>query len=97
MLAKSDGYATGLVAFALCRAGLPGDAPALRKARDWLAANQVEIQIDQQHWKCWRTHSLNHDREHGGPRGGPWNRMMMSNLATAFAVLALARKGESDE
>ncbi len=89
LLAKSDGYATGLVAFALRQAGLPASGPALRKARDWLASNQEEVQIEQQRWKCWRAHSLNQDREHGGNRGGPWNRMIMSDMATAFAALAL--------
>jgi hypothetical protein len=32
---------------------------------------------------------LNYDREHGGPKGEPWRRMFMSDLATAFGVLAL--------
>mgnify|MGYP001191853070 CR=1 FL=1 len=27
--------------------------------------------------------------EHGGDKGEPWRRMFMSDLATAFAVLAL--------
>ena len=39
--------------------------------------------------RAWRTHSLNYDREHGGDKGEPWPRMFMSDLATAFAVLAL--------
>jgi hypothetical protein len=47
-------------------------------------------QIDQQHWKCWRSYSLNYDRENGGARGEPFKRMVMSDLATAFAVLALS-------
>ena len=38
---------------------------------------------------AWRAHSLNYDREHGGDKGEPWRRMFMSDLATAFAVLAL--------
>ena len=40
-------------------------------------------------WAPWRAHSLNYDREHGGAKGELWRRMFMSDLATAFAVLAL--------
>jgi hypothetical protein len=90
LLAKSDGYATGLIAYVLHQAGLPANDPGLKRATDWLKANQQECQIDQQHWKCWRSHSLNYDRENGGARGEPFKRMVMSDLATAFAVLALS-------
>jgi len=89
LLSKSDGYATGLVAYALRQAGLPSDNAALKKASAWLAANQRACQIDQARWNCWRTYSLNYDREHGGKHGDPWSRMFMSDAATAFAVLAL--------
>jgi hypothetical protein len=89
LLAKSDGYATGLIAFVLRQAGSPSDAPTLKKAADWLKANQKEFQANSHHWKLWRAHSLNHDHESGGARGEPWNRMVMSDMATAFAVLAL--------
>jgi hypothetical protein len=90
VLAKSDGYATGLIACVLREAGLPPADPALKSAVDWLKANQQEYQVDQQRWKCWRTPSLNHDRENGGPRGDPWKATVMSDMATAFAVLALS-------
>jgi len=90
LLAKSDGYATGLMAFVLRQAGSPPDALALKKATDWLKANQKEFQVNSHHWKLWRAHSLNHDHENGGPRGELWNRMVMSDMATAFAVLALS-------
>jgi squalene-hopene/tetraprenyl-beta-curcumene cyclase len=89
LLSRSDGYATGLIAYALRQAGLPTDNPSLKRATDWLVANQRECQIDQSRWKCWRTYSLNHDREHGGDEGEPWRRMFMSEAATAFAALAL--------
>jgi hypothetical protein len=89
VLSKSDGYATGLVAYALRQAGLPTDHPGVKRATDWLVANQRECQIDQSRWKCWRTYSLNHDQEHGGEEGEPWRRMFMSDAATAFAALAL--------
>ena len=90
LLEKSDGYATGLIAYALCEAGLPANEPTLQRAAEWLKGNQKEVQIDQHVWKCWQTHSLNHDRENGGARGGVWKRMFMSDTATAFAVLALS-------
>jgi hypothetical protein len=89
LLSKSDAYATGLIAYVLRQAGLPASHPAVRRATDWLEANQREVQIDQSHWKCWRTYSLNYDHEHGGDDGGAWRRMFMSDAATAFAALAL--------
>lgn len=89
MLARSDGYATGLIAYALRQAGTSGADLSLKRARAWLEANQQECQIDQSRWKCWRTYSLNFDVEHGGEDGEPWRRMFMSDAATAFAALAL--------
>jgi hypothetical protein len=89
LLSSSDGYATGLITYALRQAGLPGDHPSLKRATDWLEANQRECQIEQSRWKCWRAYSLNHDQEHGGEEGEPWRRMFMSEAATAFAALAL--------
>src|SRR6266404_6753745 len=56
LLSRSDGYATGLIAYALRQAGLPGGHRSLKRATDWLEANQRECQIDQSRWKCWRTH-----------------------------------------
>ncbi len=90
MLETSDGYGTGLVTFALRESGLSGDDPCLKNAIAWLKANQTQVQVDQHTWKCWHTLSLNHDREHGGARGGPWKQLLMSDAATAFAVLALS-------
>ena len=89
LLSKSDGYATGLIAYALRQAGLAADHRALKQSTDWLKANQQECQIDHNCWKCWRTYSLNCDREHGGDEGETWRRLFMSDAATAFAVLAL--------
>ena len=89
LLSRSDGYATGLITYALRQAGLPADHPSLKRATVWLEANQRECQIDQSRWKCWRAYSLNHDQEHGGDEGEPWRRMFMSEGATAFAALAL--------
>jgi hypothetical protein len=88
-LEKSDGYGTGLVACALRQSGLPANDVTLKRAVEWLIANQTDVQTDQNAWKCWRCYSLNQDREHGGARGGAWKQMLMSDTATAFAVLAL--------
>jgi squalene-hopene/tetraprenyl-beta-curcumene cyclase len=89
LLSQSDAYATGLIAYVLRQAGSPASHPAVQRATDWLEVNQKECQIDQNHWKCWRTYSLNYDHEHGGDDGEPWRRMFMSDAATAFAALAL--------
>jgi squalene-hopene/tetraprenyl-beta-curcumene cyclase len=90
LLEKSDGFATGLIAYALLRAELPATDPALSRAMAWLKANQNEVQVEQHVWKCWRTYSLNHDRDNGGDHGGDWKQLLMSDMATAFAVLALS-------
>lgn len=90
LLERSDGYGTGFVTFALRESGLPAEDAGLKRATEWLKANQREVRVDQHTWKCWRTYSLNHDREHGGIRGGPWKQLLMSDAATAFAVLALS-------
>lgn len=89
LLAKSDGYGTGLMVYALRQAGLPVGQPAVNKGMQWLKANQQNVQVSQHTWMAWRAHSLNFDREHGGDKGEPWRRMFMSDSATAFAVLAL--------
>ena len=90
LLDKSDGLATGLIAYTLPRAGLPANDPTLSRATAWLQSNQQEVRLEQHSWKCWRTYSLNHDREHGGDHGGVWKQLLMSDMATAFAVLALS-------
>src|SRR5262245_27592839 len=89
LLTQSDGYATGLIVYALRQAGIPTSHPAVSKGLDWLKSNQHEVRVDQHAWMAWRAHSLNYDREHGGEKGEPWRRMFMSDSATAFAVLAL--------
>ena len=88
LLAASDGYATGLVVYAMKQAGL-GSRPAVQKGLAWLRANQQPERAGDAAWAPWRAHSLNFDREHGGDKGEPWRRMFMSDMATAFAVLAL--------
>jgi len=89
LLANSDGYATGLIVYALRNSGLAVTHPAVSKGLKWLITNQQEMRISEHSWHAWRAHSLNFDREHGGDKGEPWRRMFMSDSATAFAVLAL--------
>ena len=89
LIAQSDGYATGLVVYALRRSGRPVSSPAVQKGQEWLVDHQVPERVGDPAWAPWRAYSLNYDREHGGPKGEPWRRMFMSDLATAFGVLAL--------
>jgi hypothetical protein len=89
LLAQADGYATGLVVYTLRQARLPLTHPAVNRGLHWLRTNQRDIPVKEHTWPAWRAHSLNFDREHGGDKGEPWRRMFMSDLATAFAVLAL--------
>jgi squalene-hopene/tetraprenyl-beta-curcumene cyclase len=55
--APSDGYATGLVVYVLCQAGVPADDPALRRGADWLRSHQRAS-------GRWFTRSLNNDKAH---------------------------------
>jgi hypothetical protein len=81
---RSDAYATGFVAYALRQAGMSPADPALKKALDWLKANQKEG--DNPRWKYWPAPSLNHGPKSGGEAR---NRLVMADAATAYAVLAL--------
>ena len=89
LLAASDGYATGLVVHAMRQAGVAATRPAVAKGLAWLVQHQQALESGNDGSAPWRAHSLNFDREHGGEKGEPWRRMFMSDLATAFAVLAL--------
>lgn len=89
LLAASDGYATGLVVYALRTSGQPTSTPAVDAGLRWLRQHQQAERAGDPAWAPWRSHSLNFDREHGGDKGEPWRRMFMSDMATAFAVLAL--------
>lgn len=89
LLAASDGYATGLVVHALRTSGQAVTAPPVARGLAWLRAHQQAERAGDPAWAPWRAYSLNFDREHGGEKGEPWRRMFMSDMATAFAVLAL--------
>jgi len=75
---KSDGYATGLVAFALEQIGAPEAQGALQRALLWLGQNQDPGD------GRWAASSLNKQRELSSDAG-----RFMSDAATAYAVLAL--------
>jgi squalene-hopene/tetraprenyl-beta-curcumene cyclase len=74
----NDGYATGLVAFALEQLNNPDLAPAVTHARTWLSKNQNQAD------GRWPAISLNKKRELSSDPG-----LFMSDAATAYAVMAL--------
>jgi len=75
---SSDGYATGLIAYTLQRAGVAASDPRLSRGLEWLASHQDRST------GAWRTASVNLDRDPESDRG-----RFMSDAATAFAVMAL--------
>jgi len=79
--AQSDGYATGLIAFALQQAGISRDNSQLQKALAWLTANQNRTE------GFWLAYSLNNNEEH---HMSPDTARFMKDAATAYAVLALS-------
>ncbi len=85
LVVRSDGYATGLVAFALEQSGIASSDPRLARGLAWLRSNQSR-------WNGrWTGYSLN--RRHRA-----WFNQaskFMDDAATAYAVLALS--GEDPE
>lgn len=75
---RSDGYATGLVAYVLQQAGVDRQQPQMKRALEWLAQNQDKTDG---RWLAW---SLNKQRDPVSDVG-----RFMSDAATAYAVLAL--------
>jgi squalene-hopene/tetraprenyl-beta-curcumene cyclase len=84
---KSDGYATGLIAFALEESGVTtGERSQLNKAKlnkalVWLRQNQNKKE------GFWQAYSPNIERDLTSDAG-----RFMSDAATAYAVLALTHK-----
>lgn len=74
----SDGYATGLIALALQRAGISKTDPHVRDGLQWLSTHQ------QPATGMWLAASLNKQRDPASDAG-----KFMSDAATAYAVLAL--------
>jgi len=79
--AKSDGYATGLITFALLETGVPRETSQLKQGLAWLAGNQNKTQ------GFWLAYSLNKNEEH---HISPDTARFMNDAATAYAVLALS-------
>ena len=77
---QSDGYATGLITFALQQAGLPRENPQLKKGLVWLIANQNRSE------GFWLAYSLNNNDQH---HISPDTARFMKDAATAYAVLSL--------
>ncbi len=75
---KSDGYATGLVTYALEQTGDTRTQAQLARARAWLISNQDKTE------GRWLAYSLNKQRDLSTDVG-----RFMSDAATAYAVLAL--------
>jgi squalene-hopene/tetraprenyl-beta-curcumene cyclase len=78
--AKSDGYAAGLITFALQQSGVPPENAQLKRALSWLTANQDKTE------GSWQAFSLNKNKEH---HLSPETALFMNDAATAYAVLAL--------
>ncbi len=75
---RSDGYATGLIAFVLQKGGVSPTHENLSEALAWLVQNQDPTS------GRWPSSSLNKERDPTSDRG-----LLMADAATAFAVLAL--------
>jgi hypothetical protein len=75
---RSDGYATGVVTFALLQAGMMRDQPQLSRGLAWLMQNQSKTE------GRWLAYSLNKQRDLSTDTG-----RFMSDAATAYAALAL--------
>jgi squalene-hopene/tetraprenyl-beta-curcumene cyclase len=81
---NSDGYATGLISFALQQAGVAPEDPQLKRGLAWLTANQDKTA------GSWLAYSLNKNKEH---HLSPETALFMNDAATAYAVLALTNAG----
>ncbi len=82
---RSDGYATGLIAFALEQTDAPQAQTALKRALAWLSRSQNPGD------GRWAAYSLNKQRELESDAG-----RFMSDAATAYAVLALENSKAKD-
>ncbi|MGC1483782.1 MAG: hypothetical protein WA789_08315, partial [Candidatus Acidiferrum sp.] len=79
--AESDGYATGLITFALQQTGIPRENAQLKQGLGWLLRNQDKAR------GSWLAYSLNNNEEH---HISPQTALFMNDAATAYAVLALS-------
>jgi squalene-hopene/tetraprenyl-beta-curcumene cyclase len=79
---KSDGLATGYIAFVLEQTAVSRENPRLNNALVWLARNQNAT------GGYWTAYSLNRKRDPDSNVG-----RFMTDAATAFALLALSEQG----
>ena len=77
---KSDGYATGLITFALQQSGVSPDDAQMKRGFSWLTGNQNKAE------GSWLAYSLNKNKDH---HLSPETALFMNDAATAYAVLAL--------
>ena len=77
---KSDGYATGLITFALRQSGVPPENAQLKRGLSWLTTNQDKTE------GSWQAFSLNKNKEN---HLSPETALFMNDAATAYAVMAL--------
>ena len=82
--AESDGYATGLVVYVLRQAGLPATDGAIGRGAAWLKTHQRQS-------GRWFTFSINTDERRDDNR---YTDHLISNIGTAYAVMALRACGE---
>ena len=85
--ARSDGYATGMVVFALQQAATPRENAQLQRGLAWLANNQNKAE------GFWPGYSLNKNEAH---HLSPETARFMTDAATAYAVLALSEASRSN-
>jgi squalene-hopene/tetraprenyl-beta-curcumene cyclase len=78
----SDGYATGLITFALLQIGLSKEHQQVQRGLTWLTANQ---DTSEGYWPC---SSLNNNSAH---HMAPTTVRFMNDASTAYAVLALSQ------
>jgi squalene-hopene/tetraprenyl-beta-curcumene cyclase len=79
---QSDGYATGLIVYALQQAGIPAEDASLKRGLSWLARHQSSEE------GSWPSTSLTERRDPSSNVGH-----FMKDAATAYAVLALSDSG----
>jgi squalene-hopene/tetraprenyl-beta-curcumene cyclase len=85
--AGSDGYGTAFVVLVLRQAGVPASRPEIRRAVNWLKTHQRVS------GGWFSPHGSGLDV----PEGGLGTRgLSVTNLATAFAIMALKACGEAD-
>ena len=76
----SDGYATGLITYALQEAGVSPKNSKLKRGLAWLTANQDKAE------GFWTAYSLNKSKQN---HISPETALFMNDAATSYAVLSL--------